>query len=282
MPIRLESAGYDDHGRNTYITFVPHLTELGGLIPPDSPFVLFIGADARSLSSDEIYEVACRLIARGAVYLLAWGPGCERIEEIFDEAFVGPDPRRRDTEPVLMTTSHPDVTILEALNFTSTAAVPDSSYASMCQTVVVVFVGNISWYNEAQNCLEDLLHDNPLQADGADEIWNRAAMERGGLDPRPGDRALAALLLAHGMVMNGGVQHAVEALAENDLRNAIAGFRFFQLVEAACLLERAAVVTPLDEDTLDHQYTKIIPNDSFLFQCFVAKLQHSPEVFAAV
>jgi hypothetical protein len=39
----------------------------------------------------------------------------------------------------------------------------------------------------------------------ADEVWNRAALEGGGPEPREGDVALATLLRAHGLAMNGGV-----------------------------------------------------------------------------
>ena len=33
----------------------------------------------------------------------------------------------------------------------------------------------------------------------ADKVWNRAAMQGGGDSPGPGDRALASLLLLHGL-----------------------------------------------------------------------------------
>jgi hypothetical protein len=44
----------------------------------------------------------------------------------------------------------------------------------------------------------------------ADHVWNRAALDGGGPKPRDGDRALADLLLAHGLIMNGGLGHALE------------------------------------------------------------------------
>ena len=44
----------------------------------------------------------------------------------------------------------------------------------------------------------------------ATQIWNRALADYGLAGPALGDRALAAMLLAHGLVMNGGVLHAVE------------------------------------------------------------------------
>ena len=57
------------------------------------------------------------------------------------------------------------------------------------------------------------------QSTQSDLIWNRACS---GMitEFRPGDRALAGLLGAHGLIMNGGVLHAVECLAENELSEA--------------------------------------------------------------
>jgi hypothetical protein len=75
----------------------------------------------------------------------------------------------------------------------------------------------------------------------ADRVWNRAALDAGGSPPREGDRALAALLLAHGMIMNGGVDHAVEALSAEELAafdSVPYAFALIELVETAgCQLE---------------------------------------------
>ena len=61
-----------------------------------------------------------------------------------------------------------------------------------------------------------------------DLIWNRAS-EGGGANPQAGDLALAALLRAHGLTMNGGVLHAVERLQPSELQDAASGYRFFGL-----------------------------------------------------
>jgi hypothetical protein len=72
----------------------------------------------------------------------------------------------------------------------------------------------------------------------ADLVWNRACFG-GGSDLRAGDVALAALLRAHGMIMNGGVFHVFETLDGPELADAEAGYRFFGLSGAAALLEYA-------------------------------------------
>jgi hypothetical protein len=50
----------------------------------------------------------------------------------------------------------------------------------------------------------------------ADLIWNRAALEAGGIKPRRGDVAIVSLLYAHDLVMNGGVLHATELLNDDE------------------------------------------------------------------
>jgi hypothetical protein len=67
----------------------------------------------------------------------------------------------------------------------------------------------------------------------ADRVWNRAALEAGGPSPAKGDRALAALLLAHGLVMNGGVHHALRCMQPAELMAAAEGFSFFSLADVA-------------------------------------------------
>jgi hypothetical protein len=39
------------------------------------------------------------------------------------------------------------------------------------------------------------------------EIWNRACTGNGGAEPLEGDVALTNMLLGHGCIMNGGLEH---------------------------------------------------------------------------
>jgi hypothetical protein len=120
----------------------------------------------------------------------------------------------------------------------------------------------------------------------ADTIWNRAAMERGGNKPAAGDAALAALLYAHGLVMNGGVLYGVELMKAPQLAAADAGYRFFGLDAAADLLQRAKKLLrrggDLDEQEalLDAEYMACIPNDSALVRRFEKHLATNPADFS--
>jgi hypothetical protein len=119
----------------------------------------------------------------------------------------------------------------------------------------------------------------------ADKIWNRAC---GGAPLRalPGDRALADLLHAHGLAMNGGVLHAVECMTAEEVSHAEAGYRFFGLDGIASLLSRSRRIfgaggnLESHEQELDSEYAHMIPSDSSLVDRFEERLKSSPSDFA--
>ncbi len=146
----------------------------------------------------------------------------------------------------------------------------------------------------------------------ADRIWNRAC-EGGGRNPQSGDRALAALLRAHGLAMNGGVLHAVECLSSSELSDAESGYRFFGFDSVADLVSRARRLSEADagsghrslglgwagdlvsrirlffrgsddlesqESRLDAEYAALIPDDSALVERFEEYWRLHPSDFA--
>jgi hypothetical protein len=128
----------------------------------------------------------------------------------------------------------------------------------------------------------------PAALTRAGDVWNRAALERGGGEPREGDVALAALLRAHGLVMNGGVLHAAEYLEENGLRAACDGYRFFQYDGLAKLLAESAAaiakgrVSDSQEGDATRTYARSIPDDSALISRFERHFAEHPELYAPV
>jgi len=113
-----------------------------------------------------------------------------------------------------------------------------------------------------------------------DQIWNRAAMNNGGSTPRKGDLALAALLLVHGMVMNGGVEHAIESLSPAELAAGIDGFQYFGFSEVAKLMGLAVNANEAEFEAMDQQYWNHIPSDSTITQAFHHHLSSSPQSFS--
>lgn len=119
----------------------------------------------------------------------------------------------------------------------------------------------------------------------SDLIWNRACGEHA-LRELPGDRALADLLRAHGLAMNGGVLHAVECLTEDELSAAEAGYRYFDYDEIASLLRGAKVSTLTESDIgglehrFDSEYLKLIPCDDSIEARFQSDLMANPSAYA--
>ena len=81
------------------------------------------------------------------------------------------------------------------------------------------------------------------------------------------------------MVMNGGVEHAVEVLSPNEVAAAVLGFRYFEFVGIAELLQSVASGKLCAED-LDQRYWDLIPNDEAIAQKFKARFRLSPNAFA--
>lgn len=117
----------------------------------------------------------------------------------------------------------------------------------------------------------------------ADQVWNRAALESGGQAPLEGDRALADLLLLHGLIMNGGVQYVLQALASDEFHAAIKGFRYFGLNDVASFLEESVDATEYQqEQQANQQYYKLLPNDETIAQRFEELFQRNPKAFAPI
>jgi|GEM_PF-1034655 len=127
--------------------------------------------------------------------------------------------------------------------------------------------------------LKPQVPEDMVEPPEADRVWNRAALEGGGKEPREGDKALAALLLAHGLVMNGGVEHAIDALDAHELEAAATGFRFFSFENVASFLEESSRGV-VDEEIADETYAQMIACDAVLVNRFEECLKASPESFA--
>jgi len=140
------------------------------------------------------------------------------------------------------------------------------------------------------------------------DIWNRASDGMGVGQLGKGDRALGALLLAHGLIMNGGVFDAVTIMTQDDFTKtisrfkfsreaigeyhffdeALAGYGFFGLGAISELLVRAKDLLNTEEDIgsleafFDSEYQRILPNDISLFSIYEKCLVDTPHEFAAL
>jgi hypothetical protein len=129
--------------------------------------------------------------------------------------------------------------------------------------------------------------------DEADQIWNRAAMEGGGPQPRVGDRALTSVLRLHGLAMGGGMLDAVERLTDGQLDEAEVGYRWLGLdagAEVVAYVRREIVSGALDDGAraealecrADADYGRAIQTDSTIETVYRDLLGELPEAFASL
>lgn len=127
----------------------------------------------------------------------------------------------------------------------------------------------------------------------SDEVWNRATMAGGGLDPGEGDLAIAAVLAVHNLAMNGGLLDAVERLSHQQLAAADAGFRWLRLEAAAgvvATVRREIEAGALDDEgradelevSADDDYALAIPSDQTIVDAFEARFAEVPTAFAPI
>jgi hypothetical protein len=126
--------------------------------------------------------------------------------------------------------------------------------------------------------------DEGVELNDASRVWNRACSD---FEPQlPGDGALKAVLAFHGLVMNGGLEYAVDTDVEAAVP-AVAGFRHLGADQLAEVVDRARVIVSrlgtsndevdvldlsereLDElHQLDERYGELVPLDDALVKIF--------------
>jgi hypothetical protein len=106
---------------------------------PSKNFVLFVAADKPS-TDGMLTDFAATTLAQGACYVTTWGTDAARVETFFDLAAVA-----RGTvndNDLVMTTSHANETLEEALFFAVTLAMPAAAYEETCNALVAAAVGS--------------------------------------------------------------------------------------------------------------------------------------------
>jgi len=127
-------------------------------ISPGHHFVLFLAWDARTVPDDTVIEVARDLVRKGLAYIVAWGPDCERVHDLFDLVDMAENPESTSASPdtVIMSTWHDDETMEEALWFALFNAWPAVPYDETCSAAIAATVANSSWADSIHKYLGDL------------------------------------------------------------------------------------------------------------------------------
>ena len=121
---------------------------------PSPRFVCLVAMDATLNSQDELAALAKKLLSSGAVYVCAWGPGCDAVGFAVDLEYIGPNPPPV-MDKVVMTTTHSTDLLEDAIWFALNCAWPDEAYWDGCDSMLGLVVGNTNWATEVRTALED-------------------------------------------------------------------------------------------------------------------------------
>lgn len=133
-------AGRDVLGRLVVRHHLRSLADVAALPPPAEHFVVLLAGDLSAAAEVTLRGVASSILDRGAVYVMAWGPGAERLESVCDELVF--ERERNREEPSIMTTAHPDDSLRTAIHFATKFAVPDERYDETCRAVEIIALGD--------------------------------------------------------------------------------------------------------------------------------------------
>jgi hypothetical protein len=113
----------------------------------------------------------------------------------------------------------------------------------------------------------------------AQRVWIRAS-KRNDVALKDGDRALKALLILHGRIMNGGVYHGVLA-ASDKLEAGLRGYDYFALDELSAIVKQYRDSVGTSDAAANSAYYKLKP-DRMIQEHFERKLMDTPDQFAPV
>lgn len=176
LPGGLEYVATDHIGRPLCLLKGVRLAEWSG--GPGIPlFTALLAIDATRYSDEEITALAARLAQSQIGYLRAWGPGCGRVDFLFDTEFIDAE-QRGEQRPFLMTSSSEDAdeSLAEAVWYAIYVA-----WSDVEQDVPAVVFGSDreEWCAEIRAWLCDLdaldreVVDDDDDARGDETLWRR-------------------------------------------------------------------------------------------------------------
>lgn len=120
-----------------------HLAGSGGELPRfsfETPYFLcLIGGDFTKVPPGDLVPLISELLAGGACYFVCWGTGCESAHGLIDDILIG-DERFSSEETVIMTTSHTDESIEDALFHLLCAAHPSEAYLDQASAKLALLI----------------------------------------------------------------------------------------------------------------------------------------------
>lgn len=142
-------------GRNLLSLYVDHAADLPNSIDVGSPrFACLLLWDSTEAAADEITGLIHWCLRAGASYVMCWGPGCERVDALVDEILCDPS-KEFSTAGHVMTTSHADQPISEAIWFLLRLSWPDDTSFEDTRASLAITVGHRAWADEVDEAFAD-------------------------------------------------------------------------------------------------------------------------------
>jgi hypothetical protein len=149
--------GWDDvMERELYIIAAPDFADLPRSFSFPTPhFAALLAADTTVTPESTLTAFADTLLQSGCAYFCSWGPGCERVHDLFDaQCLFAPS--------LIMTTWHADEPLDEALWFLLRSTFPDEAYFDTCRSALAITVADSDSATHIERRLRDipsLAHD---------------------------------------------------------------------------------------------------------------------------
>lgn len=160
MALHLETYGCDPFNqRRLHFLIADDFKDLTPIMDlPEQNYICLLIWDAHKNSDQEIYKVGESILLSGAKYVCSWGSGCERVHVLIDLVSVDNEinnPNDRNSDAVIMTTSHEDESLEEALYFFLACTWPDEEYIEANKAGIVICVGNSVYPQVIRKALQD-------------------------------------------------------------------------------------------------------------------------------
>src|SRR5258706_6626352 len=134
----IEPVGFDESTRREVLLASPDsLAAFDARGLPAGHCIVLVTAATHALDEATIHRFAAMLLDAGAVYVCCWGPGCERLHDLLDDAVLFRQSPVSESA-VIMSTWHSDESLEDALFFALTAAWPSADYAVSCRKLLAL------------------------------------------------------------------------------------------------------------------------------------------------
>jgi|GEM_PF-2428516 len=108
-----------------------------------APHLLFIAADAASMSNDDLDAIVTAALDSHCLFACTWGPGCERFHDCFDDHDVMRVLDSTPERPIVMTSWHDRESLADAVHFAMTGNCPDSRWRIQSLPCRFLLIGTV-------------------------------------------------------------------------------------------------------------------------------------------